>query len=41
MKQISRILESPTGSKLDQVSEAESQHPEYEEDVPRRFVHAI
>jgi len=39
MKEKQRILESPTGSNLDEVSEAESQHFEYEEDVPRRFVH--
>jgi len=40
MKQKQRILESPTGSNLEESSEAESQHSMYEEDEPRRPVRA-
>ena len=37
LKQKQRILESPSGSNLDEVSEAKSQHSEYEgEAEPRR-----
>jgi len=40
MKQKRHILESPTGSNLEELSEAKSQHSNYEEDEPRRSVHA-
>ena len=37
-KQKQWVLESPIGSNLEQLSEAESQHSIYEEDEPRRLV---
>ena len=40
VKQKQHILESPTGSNLDEVSEDKSQHSEYEEDEPRKSIHA-